>query len=344
MIPVAPRLSIPSLIRASARDLGSHAARLACVVMLVLSFVETGFAIDYPVRTITLVVPFVAGGTLDTQARLVAAGLSERLGKQVIVENRPGAGGSIGTGLVARAPPDGYMLLMGALYLALEPALRSDLGYDPLRDFAPVALVAQSPFILVVPGSSPAKTVGEFLAYSRAHSEALSYGSPGASTAGHVLGELFKARTRLDLVHVPYKGEIQAVTDTIGGRLSMMFVNTMAGMPQIRSGRLRALGVTGARRLTVLADVPTLAESGVPGLDLLFWSGVLAPAGTPADVIHRLHDEITVVIKSAALIGAMENLGATVTLGTPAEFGQRIRADSDAMIKLVKETGLEMKE
>jgi tripartite-type tricarboxylate transporter receptor subunit TctC len=312
--------------------------------MLGFSFAGAGFAIDYPTRAITLIVPFVAGGTLDTQARLVAAGLGERLGKPVIVENRPGAGGSIGTGLVAHAPPDGYTLLMGALYLALEPALRSDLGYDPLRDFAPVALVAQSPLILVVPGSSPARTVGEFLAQSRTHPESLSYGSPGPGTAGHVLGELFKARTRLDMVHVPYKGEIQAVTDTVGGRLSMMFVNTMAAMPQIRGGRLRALGVTGAKRLDVLADVPTLAETGVPGLDLLFWSGVLAPVGTPAEVIRRLHEEIVAVIKSATFAGAMENLGASVILSTPAEFGQRIRADSDSMIRLVKETGLELKQ
>jgi len=343
MTPVARCISSASPIR-GARGLIARVQRLACAVMLGLFFAQAGFAIDYPTRNITLIVPFVAGGTLDTQARLVAAGLGERLGKPVIVENRPGAGGSIGTGLVAHAPPDGYTLLMGALYLALEPALRFDLGYDPLRDLAPVALVAQSPFILVVPGSSPARTVGEFLAQSRAHSESLSYGSPGASTAGHVLGEIFKARTRLDLVHVPYKGEIQAVTDTVGGRLSMMFVNTMAGMPQIRSGRLRALGVTGAKRLAVLADVPTLAEAGVPGLDLLFWSGVLAPAGTPADVIHRLHDEIAVVIKSATFIAAVENLGATVILSTPADFGQRLRADSDSMMRLVKETGLELKE
>ena len=312
--------------------------------MLGLSCVEAGFAIDYPARTITLVVPFAAGGSLDTQARLIATGLGERLGKPVIVENRPGAGGSIGTGLVAHAPPDGYTLLMGALYLALEPALRSDLGYDPLRDFAPITLVAQSPLILVVPGSSPARTVGEFLARSRRDSESLSYGSPGPGTAGHVLGELFKARTRLDMVHVPYKGEIQAVTDTVGGRLSMMFVNTMAAMPQIRGGRLRALGVTGAKRLDVLADVPTLAEAGVPGLDLLFWSGVLAPAGTPVEVIRRLHDEIAAAIKSAVFAGAMENLGATVILSTPGEFGRRIRADSDSMIRLVKETGLELKQ
>ena len=344
MIPVADSLSSPALIRARTCRLGACVARLACVVMLGLSCVESGFAIDYPARTITLVVPFAAGGSLDTQARLIATGLGERLGKPVIVENRPGAGGSIGTGLVAHAPPDGYALLMGALYLALEPALRSDLGYDPLRDFAPITLVAQSPLILVVPGSSPARTLGEFLARSRPDSESLSFGSPGPGTAGHVLGELFKARTRLDMVHVPYKGEIQAITDTIGGRLSIMFVNTVAAIPQIRSGRLRALGVTGARRLDVLADVPTLEEGGVPGLDLLFWSGVLAPIGTPADVIFRLHEEIVAVTRSAMFTGAMENLGATVIVSTPREFGQRIRTDSDSMIRLAKETGLELKQ
>jgi tripartite-type tricarboxylate transporter receptor subunit TctC len=344
MIPAENCLSCLGLIRVCVCRFRAGATRLACVVVLGLLSVEAGFAIDYPTRTITIVVPFVAGGSLDTQARLIAAGLGERLGKPVIVENRPGAGGSIGTGLVAHAPPDGYTLLMGVLYLALEPALRSNLGYDPLRDFAPVAPVAESPLILVVPGSSPAKTIGEFLAHSRSSSESLSFGSPGLGTAGHVLGELFKARTRLDMVHVPYKGEIQAVTDSIGGRLSMMFVNTVAAMPQIRSGRLRALGVTGAKRLDVLADVPTLAEAGVPGLDLLFWSGVPAPAGTPVDVVHRLHEEIAAVTRSAIFTAAMENLGATVIFSTPRDFGQRIRTDSDSMVRLAKETGLQLKQ
>lgn len=267
------------------------ATRLACALVLGLLSVEAGFAIDYPTRTITLVVPFVAGGSLDTQARLIAAGLGERLGKPVIVENRTGAGGSIGTEFVAHSKPDGHTLLMGALYLALEPALRPNLGFDPMRDFAPIALVAQSPLILVVPASSPVRTLGEFLSHSRKNPASLSFGSPGPGTAGHVLGELFKAHTHLDMVHVPYKGEIQALTDVISGRVSMMFVNTVAGIPQIRSGRLRALGVTGTKRLGVLADVPTLAQAGVSGMDLLFWSGVLAPRDTNPDVIRRLNVE-----------------------------------------------------
>lgn len=327
-------------MRVCARRFRAGAARFACVVMLGLLSVEAGFAGEYPTRTITIVVPFVAGGSLDTQARLIAAGLGERIGKPVIVENRPGAGGSIGTEFVAHSTPDGHTLLMGALYLALEPALRPDLGFDPVRDFSPIALVVQSPLILVVPGSSPVRTLGEFLSQARGNSASLSFGSPGLGTAGHVLGELFKARTHLDFVHVPYKGEIQALSDVVGGRLSMMFVNTVAGIPQIRSGRLRALGVTGAARLDVLANVPTLAQAGVPGPDLLFWSGVLAPRDTRPDVIQRLNEELVAVIRSTAFVSAMKDLGVTPLPGPSRDLAGRLRADSDFILKLAKDFGL----
>jgi tripartite-type tricarboxylate transporter receptor subunit TctC len=317
---------------------------VALLAILTFGWIHAAIALDYPTRPVTIIVPFSAGGPLDAQARLVAKGLSQRLGKPVVVDNRPGAAGAIGTRLAARAAPDGHTVLFGALYLALEPVLRGSVGYDPQRDFAPVSLVSQSPFLLVVPAHSPVKSVGELLAYARQHGSKLTFSSPGLGTAPHLLGEMLKVSTDLDIVHVPYKGEAPAIIDMLGGQISMAFLTGFSGVPQVRSGKLRALGVTAAKRLEALVEVPTLAEAGVPGFELQVWFGALVPARTPQEIITRLHTAIAAVVKSAEFTRAVESIGGVVVAGSPQEFAQRIRADAASVAEFVEANDLEIEE
>jgi tripartite-type tricarboxylate transporter receptor subunit TctC len=254
---------------------------------LVFLWGQSAFALDYPTRPVTIIVPFPAGGPLDIEARLVAKSLAERLGKPVVVDNRPGAAAAIGTRLAARAAPDGHTLLFGAKYLVLEPALRRNVGFDPERDFAPVTLVSQTPFLLMVPASMPVKNVSELLAYARQHAGTLTYGSPGLGTGPHLLGEMLKAATQVDIVHVPYKGGAPTIVDLVGGQISMALIAPSSGVPLIRNGKLRALAVTASRRLDALPDVPTVAEAGLPGLEFQAWFGVLVPARTPEEIVRE---------------------------------------------------------
>jgi tripartite-type tricarboxylate transporter receptor subunit TctC len=297
---------------------------------------HTALSVDYPTKVVTIIVPFPPGGAGDIQARLIAKGLAERLGKPVIVDNRAGAGGALGTAIAARAQPDGHTLLFGALgTLVIEPMLRSAIGYDPQRDFAPLTLIAEAPFVLVVPPSSPAKSVSELLSYARAH-PGLTYASPGPATAANLLGESFKALAQTEVVHVPYKGEAPAITDMLGGRISLMFVSTFSGMPHIRGGKLRPLAVTASRRLVGLPDVPTFAEVGFSGLDLQVWTGLLVPAKTPREIVARLHAEIVAVLQSTEFTRASGTLGGVPIPSSPQEFVERIRSDSASIGKLVK--------
>jgi tripartite-type tricarboxylate transporter receptor subunit TctC len=247
----------------------------------------------YPGKPVRLVVPFPAGGTTDILARAVAQKLSEAWGQSVVVDNRPGAGGNIGSELVARAAPDGYTLLMGTVGThAINASLYSKMPYDHVKDFAPVILVAGVPNVLVVNPSVPVNSVPELIAYLKANPGKVNFASSGSGTSIHLSGELFKVMTGVQMTHVPYKGSAPALTDLVGGQVQLMFDNLPSSLAFIKAGKLRALAVTSAARAAALPDVPTIAESGVPGFEASSWVGVLAPTGTPPDVIARINAEV----------------------------------------------------
>jgi tripartite-type tricarboxylate transporter receptor subunit TctC len=305
--------------------------------MLAASVLSTSaLAADYPAKPITIIVPYPPGGSSDIQARLVAKGLAERLGQPVLVDNRPGAGGRIGVSLAARAAPDGYTLLFGSLSpFAIEPVVRSNVGYDPQRDFVPISMLVEMPFLLVVSSSFSAKTLPELIALARRQPDSLSYASWGPGSAGHLLLEMLKRSARIEAVHVPYKGEAPAILEILGGRVSTMFVTTVAATPHIQAGKLRPLAVTGAARLALLPAVPTMAESGFGGIDLQLWSSLVAPARTPPDIVARLQKEIGAVLRSQEFVRFAQSQGAVPVPSSGKEVTQRIHSDSDAVRQLV---------
>lgn len=265
----------------------------------------------WPNRPIRLVVAFPASGTTDIIARGVAAEISKSLGQQVYVDNRPGAGGNIGTDLVAKSPPDGYTIVMGTVGThAINVSLYSKLPYDAVKDFAPVTLVASVPNVLEVNPSLPVKTVKELIAYAKANPGKLNFASSGSGTSIHLSGELFKSITGVDMLHIPYKGSAPAITDLIGGQANLMFDNLPSSIGHIKAGQLRAIAVTTLTRSPALPDVPTIAESGVPGYEASSWFGVLAPAGTPKEIVARLHDEIVKALKTPVLRKYLQGQGA----------------------------------
>ena len=298
---------------------------------------------DYPTKPIRLVVPFAAGGATDVLARLVGERLTASLGQQVVVDNRPGAGGNIGSDLVARAEPDGYTILMGAVGThAINPSLYPKMPYDPVKDFAPVTLVASVPNVLVVNPEVPANSVQELIDLAKAKPGELNFASSGNGTSIHLSGELFKAMTGTDIVHVPYKGSGPAVTDLLGGQVQMMFDNMPSSLPHVKAGKLRALGVTSAKRSPALPEVPTIAEAGVPGYDATSWFGILAPAGTPEPVVTRLQGAIVQALGEPEMRQRMADLGAEPVGDTPAEFGQFIAAEIAKWAKVVNDAGVKL--
>jgi tripartite-type tricarboxylate transporter receptor subunit TctC len=255
-----------------------------------------GFADDYPSRRITLIAPWPPAGAIDTLCRELAPGVGEKLGQSVVVENRPGAGSTIGTADVAKAPPDGYTLVMaGSGSLAISPALYKELPYNPRKDFAPVALVGEAPFVLVVNPSLPIRSVADLVKYAKEHPGSLTYGSGGAGSPHHLFAELFKSMTGIEMTHVPYKGNAPALTDLVGGHISLMFADIAGALPLIRAGQIRALGVTSATRVPSASDIPPLAEAGVPGFSAVGWGMVVAPAHTPAAIVNKLYETISAV-------------------------------------------------
>jgi tripartite-type tricarboxylate transporter receptor subunit TctC len=295
----------------------------------------------YPSRPIRLIVPFPPGGSTDILGRALGQKLAETWGQQVIVDNRPGAGGSIGAEAAAKAPADGYTLLMAHIgTLAVNPALYPRLGYDAQKDFAPVSMVAIVPNVLVVHPSLPVKTVTELVEYARRNPGKLNYSSGGNGSAAHLAMEYFKLQTKTDIVHVPYKGTVPAVTDLIAGQVSLTMTGAPAVMPHVQAGKLRALGVSSTARLDAFPQVPTIADSGVPGFDATQWYGVVAPAGTPPEIVRKLNAEIAAIMGSAEMKARLNTEGAIASVNTPAQFAAFIEAEQKRWGAVVKAAGM----
>lgn len=297
-------------------------------------------ATQYPARTIRVVVPFPPGAFNDTLGRLLAQEFQKTWGQPAIVENRPGAGSAIGADLVAKSPADGYTLLIVAFPFALINSLHARMGMDVTRDFAPIAWCAATPNILVVHPSVPASSVGELLALARAKPGTLNYASTGTGSSNHLSMELFKSMTRTDIVHVPYKGSAPAVTDLLAGQVNILFDNTPNVLPHIRAGKLRALGVTTAKRSSFTPELPTVAESGVPGYEVTAWFGIVAPAGTPRDVVAKLNAEVNRVLALPETKERFLKAGVEPTGGSPEDFARHVRAEVAKWSKVVKDADI----
>ncbi len=290
---------------------------------------------DYPSRPIRLIVPFTPGGGTDILARAIGQKLSESFGQQVVVDNRAGAGGTIGAELAAKAAPDGNTLLMVSASYAVNASLYK-LSFDPVRDLAPVTLVASVPFMLIATPSLPAGNVKELIALAKARPNSLNYASSGSGSSPHLAGEMLKMMAAIEMVHVPYKGGGPAVADLMGGQVQLMFNTILQSLPFIKSGKLKALAVGSAKRSPAAPDVPTIAESGVPGYDFSNWFGVLAPAATPKAVITKLQGEIARHLTGPELRKRLAAEGAEVVGSSPEDFGRTMRADIEKYAKIIK--------
>lgn len=298
---------------------------------------------DYPSKPIRLIVPYAAGGFADTRARLIGEQLGKALGQTVVVENKAGAGGVIGTDAIAKAAPDGYVIGMGNLApLSVNPSLMKNLPYQPLKDLAPVVLIETGPLILSVANSVPAKSVQELIALAKKQPGKLAFGSSGVGGAHHLSGEMFKMQAKIDIVHVPYKGGNLAATDLLAGHIPMMFEMGYAALPSIKANKIRPLAVTSTKRLAVLPDVPTLAESGLTGFESYNWQGIVAPAGTPPAILKRLNTEINKLLDAGPLKTAILDSGSQVGGGTPETFGAFIASESTKWSTLVKDADIRM--
>jgi tripartite-type tricarboxylate transporter receptor subunit TctC len=285
-------------------------------------------------------VPFAAGGPSDVGARTLAQRMSQNWRQTIVVDNRIGASGIIGADIVARSAPDGYTLLMAQVGDAISMSLYSKLPYNFIRDFAPITLVGQTPFILVAHPSVPVKTVQELIALVKAKPRSLSFGSAGTGVASHLAGELFKTAAGIDIVHVPYKGQAPATTALLGGEIAYMFNNPITALPHIRTGKMRALGVSTAARFSGLPEVPTVAESGLPGFAVGFWLGPLAPAGTPRAVIDKLNAEMVGILRTPEIVERLSPMGLEILATSPDEFARVIEADAAKWAKVVKDAGI----
>ena len=314
---------------------------LSILVAGVLAFTAAhAFAQGYPEKPVRMVVPFAAGGGSDTTARIVAQRLSEVLGRNVIVDNRAGAAGLIGTELVAHAPADGYTLVLADASHASNPFVYKKASYDPIKSFAPISLVATTPVMLCVHPSVPARSIKELIALARRDPAKLSFGSGGVGSLGHLTGELFKARTGIDIVHVPYKGGGLSVADTVAGQITSVFVASAVSAPMVKAGKLRGLAVASQKRSPVVADIPTFEESGVPDFRVLNWFGILAPAGTPQPIVARLQDELARTLQTPAVRERFVALLLEPVSNTPAEFRALIDAEAARWSKLIAQTGI----
>jgi len=311
------------------------------VLLLALAPALAG-AQGYPHKPVRMVVGFPPGGGTDVVARILAPKLSELLGQPVVIENRPGATGTMAAALVAKSPPDGYTIMMGHVSVnAIAPSLFANLQYDVIRDFVPVALAASVPHFVVVHPSVAATSLKELIAYLKAQGNKLTFPSAGNGSMPHLAGEIFKSLAGVELVHVPYKGSGQSMQDLLGGQHVVAFDTMPASAPYVRAGKLRALAVTSARRLRAFPDIPTAEEAGLPGYRITTWYGVFAPAGTPAEIVNRLHADAMKAMQSPPTRSQLEGIGADGTVSrSPEEFAALVRAETARYAKIVKSIGL----
>jgi tripartite-type tricarboxylate transporter receptor subunit TctC len=316
-----------------------HIAKLFVCALLVLVLPALQAA-DYPEKPIRLIIPYTPGGTADMLARTLGQKLTESLGQQIIVDNRPGAGGNIGADIAAKAAPDGYTLVMGTVAThAINPSLYPNMPFNAEKDFAPIVLLGTLPNLLVVNPSLPVKNVKELIALAKAKPGELAFGSAGNGTSQHLSGELFKKMTGEDMIHVPYKGSAPAVLDLIGGQVQLMFDNLPSSLPQVKAGKLRALAVTGPRRSPALPDLPTLAESGLSGFSITSWFALYAPAGTPARILARLNKEAAKAIATKELRQQWLDQGIEPAGGTPEQLAEFRRIEAPKWEKIIRESG-----
>lgn len=294
---------------------------------------------SYPNKPVRFVVPFPAASATDIVARTVGQKLGDKWGQPVVIENRPGAGGNLGTDVAAKAPNDGYTILWGTVANAISASLYPKLNYNFTRDFAPIMLVAKTPLVLVANKAVPASNVSQLIAHAKGQSDKISFGSGGIGTSNHLAGEMFNNLTGSGMVHVPYKGTPAAYTDLVGGRIAVMFDNIVAAMPQIKSGQLKALAVTSAKRSAALPDAPTVSESGLPGFEAVSWLSLLVPVGTPQPIIEKINRDVTAVLALPDVRERLAATGAELSPSTPAELDTFIRNEIAKWAKAVKISG-----
>lgn len=312
---------------------------LCCCAVLCMAGANSVSAQNYPSKVVRVIVPFPAGGPVDIIARLVCERLGVSLGQTFVIDNRAGAGSAIGSDIVAKAAPDGYILLMQASSHAILPAIQPKLPYDAIKDFAPVSLVATGPLLLQLHPSVNAKSVGELIALARTKPGGLTYASASTGSANHLAGELFKELTNTDILHVPYKGAAPATQALLAGEVNILFNNMPSGLPHIKAGTVRTLAVTSPKRAQALPDLPTLSESGVPGFDVQTWYGMLAPAGTAPVIVNKLRDEIAKALSQPEMKERFASLGLEPVASTPEQFDAYIKSEVPKWTRVARISG-----
>lgn len=314
-------------------------ARIFTIVALTVAVFSPGYAQPYPNKQIKIISPFPAGGAADVLTRIVAEKLTPRLGQSVIVENKPGAGTMLASEFVAKSPPDGYTMLMAASSLVIAPSLYPKVNYDPIKDFTPITQVAAVIHLVVVNPNLPVKSIQELIAYLKANPGKVSYGSTGSGTSTHLEAELFKKMAGVQIEHIPYKGSTPALADLVGGQTSMMFDPIASSKPYLESGRLRALAVTTAERSISAPELPTVAESGLPGYEAMPWLGLVAPAGTPQTVVDLIYREVNEILKLQDVKDRFKSLGLDIIGNTPSQFEAFILKDQKKWAQVINDSG-----